>query len=189
MENIEPLDPALVAQVAFGKKVRDRRLAAEWTQKELAERVTSAGTRMQQGTIAKIENGSRPTSVGEAAVLASAMKTTPASLLDSSEWEPDGLSAYLGLAHSDRQFRRAVSELRLSWERYWAERRDVERHLAEAETCLKRGVVGGRELSFQLGFAASGARRNLELDLNDVLEKTNERLGMRAQIVIDQEAP
>jgi transcriptional regulator with XRE-family HTH domain len=54
----------------FGARVREIRQARGWTQDDLAKRMTSAGYQMHQTTLTKLENGSRPTSVGEAAALA-----------------------------------------------------------------------------------------------------------------------
>lgn len=55
---------------AFGRRVRELRSARGWTQGDLAERMTVAGYQMHQSTVAKLENGSRPTNVGEIAALA-----------------------------------------------------------------------------------------------------------------------
>lgn len=54
----------------FGVRIKDLRQAQDWTQGDLAARMTSAGYPMHQTTVAKIESGSRPTNVGELAALA-----------------------------------------------------------------------------------------------------------------------
>lgn len=55
----------------FGAKVRSLRLERGWTQGDLASKMTAAGHPMHQTTVAKLENGTRPTSVAEASSLAS----------------------------------------------------------------------------------------------------------------------
>lgn len=55
----------------FGAKVRSLRLERGWTQRDLASKMTAAGHPMHQTTVAKLENGTRPTSVAEASSLAS----------------------------------------------------------------------------------------------------------------------
>lgn len=54
----------------FGVRVKDLRQAKGLTQEELAARMTASGYPMHQTTVAKMEGGGRPTSVGEMAVLA-----------------------------------------------------------------------------------------------------------------------
>jgi transcriptional regulator with XRE-family HTH domain len=58
------------AERAFGARVRELRAVRKWTQEALAERMTAMGLPMHQTTVAKLESGSRPTSVAEVASLA-----------------------------------------------------------------------------------------------------------------------
>jgi transcriptional regulator with XRE-family HTH domain len=51
-------------------RVRELRTARGWTQETLAQRMTAYGWAMHQTTLAKLESGNRPTSVGELAALA-----------------------------------------------------------------------------------------------------------------------
>ena len=60
----------------FGAQVRSLRTAAEWTQAELADRLSAAGFPMHQTTIAKLESGARPTTISEAAALATIFAVT-----------------------------------------------------------------------------------------------------------------
>jgi transcriptional regulator with XRE-family HTH domain len=55
----------------FGGRVKDLRAARGWTQEDLAQRMTAAGHAMHQTTVAKLEGGNRPTTVGEASTIAS----------------------------------------------------------------------------------------------------------------------
>ena len=57
-------------EALFGSRIREMRAARGWTQDELARRMTEAGHPMHQTTVAKLENGNRPTSVSEVGALA-----------------------------------------------------------------------------------------------------------------------
>jgi transcriptional regulator with XRE-family HTH domain len=63
-------DEARYWERVFGARVKELRAAEGWTQDDFAKRVTAAGYPMHQTTVAKLESGSRPTSVGEIAALA-----------------------------------------------------------------------------------------------------------------------
>lgn len=73
---------------AFGEQVRELRTAHGWTQVELAKRMTEAGYTMRQTTIAKIEAGSRPTSVPEVVAMAKTLDVTVSSLFSKAMDEP-----------------------------------------------------------------------------------------------------
>lgn len=77
-------EPTTVDRV-FGRRVRELRTAREWTQAELAERMTAAGVQMQQTTVAKIEGGRRRTTVLEVATLADLFEVNPSTFLDGHE--------------------------------------------------------------------------------------------------------
>ena len=66
----------------FGKRVKDLRKARGWTQDELAQKLTAAGFPAKQTTITKIENGTRPTNVGEIATIAALLNTEIEVLFD-----------------------------------------------------------------------------------------------------------
>lgn len=83
--------------VTFGRTVRERRQALNLTQRELAERLTELGWPTYQAQIAKVEAGTRPTSVDEVAMLAYALEERP------------GVSSFVGLPAS----RPAVSRQRV----------------------------------------------------------------------------
>lgn len=69
MENKET-NVADLARRTFGESVRKYRQANGWTQDTLARNVSANGVNATQTMIAKIERGDRPTSIGEAAVIA-----------------------------------------------------------------------------------------------------------------------
>lgn len=73
---------------AFGEQVRELRTAHGWTQVELAKRLTEAGYTMRQTTIAKIEAGSRPTSVPEVVAMAKTLDVTVGALFSKAMDEP-----------------------------------------------------------------------------------------------------
>lgn len=52
----------------FGERVRYLRKLNSWTQAELADRLTIAGMPIHQTTVAKLEAGTRPTTLAEAEV-------------------------------------------------------------------------------------------------------------------------
>lgn len=58
---------------SFGSRVRAARGSRGWTQDELSRRMTAVGYPLHQTTIAKLESGTRPTSVEEMLVLGAVM--------------------------------------------------------------------------------------------------------------------
>jgi transcriptional regulator with XRE-family HTH domain len=58
----------------FGEVVRGWRLDRNWSQEEVAEKLAYEGFEMHQTTVAKIERGSRPLRVAEAAALAAVFR-------------------------------------------------------------------------------------------------------------------
>ncbi|MGV0807053.1 helix-turn-helix transcriptional regulator [Mycolicibacterium setense] len=69
----------------FGGRVKDLRAARGWTQEELAKRMTAAGHSMHQTTVAKLEGGNRPTTIGEATTIAAIFGMPVAGLFDTYE--------------------------------------------------------------------------------------------------------
>jgi transcriptional regulator with XRE-family HTH domain len=80
MENNEA-SIADLARRTFGESVKKYRLANEWTQDTLARTITANGVKATQTMIAKIERGERPTSIGEAAVIAASFGVPVQALL------------------------------------------------------------------------------------------------------------
>jgi transcriptional regulator with XRE-family HTH domain len=64
-------------ETAFGEKVRQWRRARNWSQEDLAERLRQQGFEMHQTTVAKIERGTRPLRVAEAAAIATIFRVPP----------------------------------------------------------------------------------------------------------------
>jgi transcriptional regulator with XRE-family HTH domain len=62
---------------SFGEKVRQWRRARNWSQDDLAHRLRSRGFDMHQTTVAKIERGTRPLRVAEAAAIAFIFRVPP----------------------------------------------------------------------------------------------------------------
>jgi transcriptional regulator with XRE-family HTH domain len=69
----------------FGGRVKDLRRARGWNQEELAKRMTAAGYAMHQTTIAKLEGGNRPTTIGEVSAIAAIFNIPMAALFDTYE--------------------------------------------------------------------------------------------------------
>lgn len=67
------------------------RLTAGWTQEELAQRMTDAGFPLHQTTVTKLENGTRPTNVGEVGALAELFGVSVATLFA----DPDELGSVI----------------------------------------------------------------------------------------------
>jgi transcriptional regulator with XRE-family HTH domain len=63
-ENQDP--PSDFADSIFARRLRAVRKQGEITQKQLADRMAARGHKMLQSTVAKIESGERPVSIGEA---------------------------------------------------------------------------------------------------------------------------
>jgi transcriptional regulator with XRE-family HTH domain len=64
-------------ETSFGEKVRQWRRARNWSQEDLAERLRQHGFEMHQTTVAKIERGTRPLRVSEAAAIATIFRVPP----------------------------------------------------------------------------------------------------------------
>lgn len=92
----------------FGVRVKDLRQSRGWTQDDLAKRMTSAGYQMHQTTVAKMESGARPTSVGEVAALA-AIFGMPIGSVFSDDDEVDQM--LLRLSEATAQTARLAQEL------------------------------------------------------------------------------
>lgn len=67
---------------AFGEKIRELRLSRRWSQEDLAEAMTTTGTRLHQTQIGRIEIGARPVRLNEAGAFADLFGVSLAALLD-----------------------------------------------------------------------------------------------------------
>jgi transcriptional regulator with XRE-family HTH domain len=61
----------------FGDKVRQWRRERNWSQEDVADRLRKEGFDMHQTTVAKIERGTRPLRVAEAAAIAAIFRVPP----------------------------------------------------------------------------------------------------------------
>jgi transcriptional regulator with XRE-family HTH domain len=61
----------------FGEKVRQWRRERNWSQEDVADRLRIQGFDMHQTTVAKIERGTRPLRVAEAAAIAAIFRVPP----------------------------------------------------------------------------------------------------------------
>ena len=78
---VENDNGALTIEQLFGGAVRRLRRKRGWTQEVLAEQLSFAGCPMHQTTVAKMESGSRPTTITELAALAQVFRVPIHSLL------------------------------------------------------------------------------------------------------------
>src|ERR1700736_1720387 len=62
---------------SFGEKVRQWRRERNWSQEEVADKLRAQGFDMHQTTVAKIERGTRPLRVAEAAAIATLFRVPP----------------------------------------------------------------------------------------------------------------
>jgi transcriptional regulator with XRE-family HTH domain len=62
---------------SFGEKVRQWRRERNWSQEEVADKLRAEGFDMHQTTVAKIERGTRPLRVAEAAAIATLFRVPP----------------------------------------------------------------------------------------------------------------
>mgnify|MGYP003608491649 CR=1 FL=1 len=92
----------------FGSRVKAIRKTRGWTQEELARRMSDAGHPMHQTTLAKIESGTRPTSVAELGALSTLLEVSIGSLFGSA----DQLEKQMELRGLDYQIRSLSAEHR-----------------------------------------------------------------------------
>jgi transcriptional regulator with XRE-family HTH domain len=64
-------------ETSFGDKVRQWRRARNWSQEDVADKLRMQGFDMHQTTVAKIERGTRPLRVAEAAAIAAIFRVPP----------------------------------------------------------------------------------------------------------------
>jgi transcriptional regulator with XRE-family HTH domain len=62
---------------SFGEKVRQWRRERNWSQEDVADKLRLQGFDMHQTTVAKIERGTRPLRVAEAAAIATLFRVSP----------------------------------------------------------------------------------------------------------------
>lgn len=148
VKNIGIDEVVRTAQVDFGKTVRAHRTAKGWTQADLAERAERYGMHLGQATIAKLESGNRPTSVGELFALGELFGVKPSELLaPPAEPEPQA-TLTLQVETALRQMRAMETELidvafRYQFEQYKARTvaKYAEQQTAKAfpDSDMKRG--------------------------------------------------
>ncbi len=100
----------------FGARVKRLRQIEGWTQEELARRMTDAGYPMHQTTVTKLENGTRPTTVGEVGVLAAMFGVGLTELFGTD----DEVEPWLRLKKLDVRLRSVNAERRRQSEEYAA---------------------------------------------------------------------
>ncbi|WP_282857476.1 helix-turn-helix domain-containing protein [Pseudoclavibacter helvolus] len=116
MENTDFTGPSsglvLVKEQIFGRRVRSIRKERGLSQKALADALSLTGRTFHQTTIAKIEAGTRPTSVGEIELLAVVLDVEAADFFDPAE--PGGLGE---LAQLRDELKEAQANVDAVWRR------------------------------------------------------------------------
>lgn len=83
-----------VYERVFGIQVRELRQARGWTQDQFANALAALGFPIHQTTVAKMEGGTRPTSVGEIAAIAKLFDVPIGTLFE----RPGDMATHLHLA-------------------------------------------------------------------------------------------
>ncbi|MBU3064093.1 helix-turn-helix domain-containing protein [Nocardia sp. NEAU-G5] len=115
---------------AFGDRTRQWRKARNWSQEDLANRLTDHGFEMHQTTVAKIERGTRPLRVAEAVAIAQIFGVPPLTVFYGAgpEDEPMSASSMRELMESyEESITRAEEQLEDAAKQvaYWARQRAV----------------------------------------------------------------
>lgn len=138
-EHISNLIDRFGDEAHVARRVRTLREAREWSQIELAERMTELGNPMNKSSIWRIENpdskaGRRGITIGEAIGLARAFETTLAELLlpDDAIHDVEGWSAVIRAAE-------ALNSVRLAWREYMRAASDAQR-MVNGSDSLRRHV-------------------------------------------------
>jgi transcriptional regulator with XRE-family HTH domain len=115
----------------FGERLRDLRDGEDWTQTQLADKLSTHGIHMTAAQIARIEKGERSVRAVEAAALADLYKISVDALLGrKGRPKSDFMHALRGLVDAKEQARWAVES--------------HQRALSEAATGLADADTGGR---------------------------------------------
>lgn len=93
-----------------GESVRRLRLAKDWSQSELAEKLSALGVSVQQQTILKIEKGTRPLKFDEACIFADLFGVSVGQLSQAEGAESEALAEVL---RSNRDLQAARTEREL----------------------------------------------------------------------------
>lgn len=135
----------------FAQRVRVLREAAQLTQRQVADKMTFAGYRMHQTTIAKIEAGERPVYVGEAVALAGVLGVGIGDLIT----EPREGDVITALAERSRWAAR-VNELATEAQTLQSKLADTQARLADAQQNLAIASARAQQLH-DAGFSSAEA--------------------------------
>jgi transcriptional regulator with XRE-family HTH domain len=159
--------PSDSSDLIFARRLRAARKQAGVTQKQLADRMADCGHRMLQSTVAKIESGERPVSIGEAVQLAGVLG---ASLMDLVTDETAG--------RQEKEYRQ-LAEARIKV-------RSLEYETAERDKLLQEAQFLYEHAVDQL----EQAQRELStLELRMKVREQQAQLGKSAWMAGDPDAP
>lgn len=146
------------AALEFGRRVRRLRKEAGLTQKELADRIGQWGRSYHQTTVAKIESGTRPTSLDELIPLSVALGVSQRAFFE----DPSPAErAERKVREAEQRLLELRSELRTTHARFWQVR-------SELETAIKAYSLRVDELH-ELDPSTSAERRNVVQDLTSMV--------------------
>jgi transcriptional regulator with XRE-family HTH domain len=134
----------------FGGRVKDLRGARGWTQEELAKRMSAAGCPMHQTTVAKLERGNRPTTIGEVSVIAAIFSVRMATLFEDYEGQDYELLAVLAsrlaaLAAERVKLTERLTSLDAEYASVEAQHRDLQQRVEEDEGRARQDMLEERE--------------------------------------------
>jgi transcriptional regulator with XRE-family HTH domain len=152
----EPLPPAGAADERFAASFGRYLAASGMSQGELARRMSAAGWKWHQQTVARVLDGSRKLGVGEAHAVARALGTTvDRMLMPGPEAEAAG------------ELEPATADANRAWERILHSARDLAVAQARLRGAVARAEAAGYHGSETVRRLAGNARRAITLDPRD----------------------
>lgn len=150
------MPPTGYSDAIFARRVRDVRKQAEMTQAQLAARMTSAGYKIDNTAISRIESGDRPVSIGEAVHLAGflgvplvELVTDPGANTEAEKTHRDRVEAQIAvraLQHQAAEYDKLLTEQKLLYENTVARLQAAQKRLRDLGGELPwntPGVPGG----------------------------------------------
>jgi transcriptional regulator with XRE-family HTH domain len=146
-------------EVQFGERVAELRKANNLTQAELSALVSKSGYPLHQTTVAKLEKGLRPTSLGEASAIATILGVSLDDLLAHSTALDDAVQKRQPIMAAITRAHRLRTEQVAATDAFVAAQRDLDIALGGSGT---RGVLVAEEVYPNLRFCAKQEVRLIE---------------------------
>lgn len=129
----------------LGRRVKDLRRALGLTQTDLARKLAAYGVTMHQTTVAKLEGGTRPTTVHELLGLVRVLDCEPGQLLPP-----------MGPPAADAELQRLTREVELAQVRVDRQEREYEEAVAELARVTQARDAAGRRYLAEVGKHSRG---------------------------------